>query len=216
MTKTKTQVLPIDVESIAERVLANRGLWIPRTTADESAKDYPEHEARFYTMGRASYLDGNTPAYWSDSLARNAELMRLFSALYAEILKYFKKELNEPVYLATDLAIPGFHIFESNPAFLEMGGDWHIDYPHTTLGLGSVDASTFTVPIMLPTGGAGLDQIGVDGEIHYLPYKEGELVWHTGLQEHRLAKLRTYVPNEYRITLQGHLIRREGDMEVFF
>jgi hypothetical protein len=40
MTKTKTQVLPIDVESIAERVLANRGLWIPRTTADESAKDY--------------------------------------------------------------------------------------------------------------------------------------------------------------------------------
>jgi hypothetical protein len=167
-------------------------------------------------MGRASYLDGNTPAYWSDSLARNAELMRLFSALYAEILKYFKKELNEPVYLATDLAIPGFHIFESNPAFLEMGGDWHIDYPHTTLGLGSVDVSTFTVPIMLPTGGAGLDRIGVDGEIHYLPYKEGELVWHTGLQEHRLAKLRTYVPNEYRITLQGHLIRREGDMEVFF
>ena len=68
---------------------------------------------------------------------------------------------------------------------------------------------------MLPSGGAGLDWL--DGhEKKYMPYEEGVMVWHTGLEEHRIARLFEYVPGEFRITMQGHLIRRNGDMEVFF
>lgn len=203
--QTKRQKLNIDTEDIAARVLSNEQLWIPRS-----------NHIPFYTIGRAAYLDGKTPEYLSESLERNAALMELFPELYVEVLAYLSRELKEPVYLATDLAIPGFHIFKSNPAFLQSGGEWHIDYPHITLGLGSVDHSTFTVPVMLPTGGAGLDRRGIDGEEYYLPYREGVIVWQVGLEDHRLAKLHTYIPNEYRITLQGHLIRRDGDMEVFF
>ena len=204
MIQTKSVALDIDTAEIANRVISSGEYWIPRS------KSVP-----FFTFGRSAYLDGKTPAYTGESKKNNDLLSYLFTNLYIEVTAYLAAELKEPVYLSEDLAIPGFHIFRSDPAFLEMSGEWHTDYPHITLGLGATDASTFTVPIMLPSGGAGLDWF--DGhEKKYMPYEEGVMVWHTGLEEHRIARLFEYVPGEFRITMQGHLIRRNGDMEVFF
>ena len=124
--------------------------------------------------------------------------------------------LEEPVELAHDLSIPGFHVFPSDPRLLAITGDWHMDFPHDTLNIGRADPSAFTLAIKLPTSGGGMDWIDDQGTIKHLPYKEGELVMHSGLGLHRIAGIKKYVPDEYRITLQGHLIRRNNIMEMFW
>jgi len=42
------------------------------------------------------------------------------------------------------------------------------------------------------------------------------MIWHDGKTLHRIAGFKEHVPNEFRITMQGHLIRRNNRMEVFW
>ena len=91
-----------------------------------------------------------------------------------------------------------------------------MDVPHNTLNLGDKDPSAFTVPISLPVSGGGMDWINEVGGKEHIPYNERELVLHSGLDVHRIAGMKKYMPGEYRITLQGHLIRRDITMEVFW
>ena len=132
------------------------------------------------------------------------------------MINYLSYFLREPVVMAYDLARPGFHIFPSHEKFLNIGGIWHKDHPHTLLGMEDIDASTFTIPIKIPESGAGIDWVDEFDIIYYLPYKEKELIWHTGKISHRISAFNEYKPDEYRITLQGHLVRRNGQMEVFW
>lgn len=178
--------------------------WISRST------EYP-----FYTLGRSAYLDGKTPQYKEKQKAMNALLYDNFVGLYKTILHTLQDELDEEVVLAEDLCYPGFHIFPSDEKFLTIAGNWHQDYPHTTLGLPDIDPSTFTVPIMIPESGAGIDYI-IEKEHHYLPYKEKVMLWHDGKTLHRIAGFKEYKPRDFRITMQGHLIRRNNRMEVFW
>ena len=50
----------------------------------------------------------------------------------------------------------------------------------------------------------------------HLPYYERDLLLHDGLTIHRIAGLKKFVPGEYRITLQGHIVRRNKDLEGFW
>ena len=61
-----------------------------------------------------------------------------------------------------------------------------------------------------------MDWIDDEAVIEHIPYRERELVLHSGKEYHRIAGMKKYTPGEYRITLQGHLIRRGKTMEVFW
>ena len=203
--ETCNHLLDIDTFEIKSKLLEYRELWQPRS------KEYP-----FYTLGKSAYLDGKTRAYHKDSAWLNEILLEEFGELYEKILTCLSEEYLEPVELAHDLALPGFHIFPSHPKFLTIAGKWHMDYPHTTLNLGDKDPSAFTLPIELPVSGGGMDFLDDKGIMSHIPYKERELVLHSGLDVHRIAGMKAYTPGEYRITLQGHLIRRDNTMEVFW
>ena len=120
------------------------------------------------------------------------------------------------IYLTTQLRVPGFHIFPSDKKFLKITGNWHQDHPHVTLGLEDVDSYAFTLAIKLPKSGGGMDYIDEFHQRQHLAYNEKDLVIHNGQTIHRIAGMKEYTPNEYRITLQGHIIRRDGLLEAFF
>ena len=203
--ETVEDTLDIDTHEIANKVLALRELWISRS-----------NEFPFYTLGRCAYLDGKTDAYYKDSAWQNDILMGEFGNLYEAITKWLEIQYDTPTFLAHELSIPGFHIFPSSEKFLSIAGKWHMDYPHQTLGLKEEGISAFTVAIQLPTSGGGMDWLDNEGMVSYIPYTEGNIILHSGLDAHRIAGIKKYIPNEYRITLQGHTIRRNGDLEVFW
>jgi len=198
-------LLDIDTVEVADAVKSFCELWQSRSNR------YP-----FYTLGKSAYLDGGTLSYYKDSLWLNEILISNFDDVYSKLLSYLSEELKEEVKLSKDLALPGFHIFPSDPKFLSISGNWHMDHPHVTLGLGESDPYAFTLPIQLPVSGGGMDWLNEVGLSSHLAYTEGEIVLHSGLTPHRIAGIKKYTPGEYRITLQGHLIRRDNTMEVFW
>lgn len=205
MTPFYVATLDIDTESIRDKLFALRDKWELRST------EYP-----FYTLGKTAYIDKHSKEYFDGVDKLNPILMDNFADLYDEVVDYFQKVLGEPVKFTEDLAYPGFHIFQSDKYLLEHAGSWHQDYPQLTLGLEGTDNSTFTVTIMLPASGGGIDWIDAPKSMKHLAYKEKDITWHTGLSMHRIAAIKEYVEGEYRITLQGHLIRRDGMIQIYW
>lgn len=199
--------LKIDTNDIAERVYNLTNKWISRS------QEYP-----FFTLGRSAYLDGKTPEYIKDIRYENSVILGEFGDLIEYTLQTLEEYFHEPINLSWDLRCPGFHIFPSDPVFIEKGiaGNWHKDFPHETLGLGSIDPYTFTIPIEQPASGAGIDYLDKYCQMQHIPYEKGCMILHDGTAFHRIAGLKEYVPNEYRITMQGHLIRRKGRLEAFW
>ena len=196
--------LNYDKDKVILNIFKLQDMWVSRSD------DYP-----FFTLGRSAYLDGKTSEYKKIQKGMNELLYNNFEELYSSVLHVLQDKLNERVYFPKDLCYPGFHIFASDKKLLSITGNWHEDYPHETLGLGDKDTSTFTVPILLPESGGGIDCM-IDNMPIYVGYKENEMLWHDGTTLHRIAGLKEYKPNEYRITLQGHLVRRNNRMEVFW
>jgi len=161
------------------------------------------------------YKTGKSSEYATEVPTKNTKLFKHFSHVYKELQDYFEALLGEKVYLNDKLAYPSFHIAAADPFFLTHGGEWHHDFPHKTLGLGDVDPLTFTVAIELPYGGGGLDYLE-DGKPEHLPYTEGQIVVHDGSIVHRIAPFKECIRGDYRITLQGHLIRHNGFMTMFW
>ena len=186
---------------VADSVLELRNLWESRSD------DFP-----FFTLGKSAYLDGNTEEYFEGAEKLNPVLMETFRPLYKHVSNVLGCELGEEIFSKLDLALPAFHIFPSDKKLLSISGNWHIDNPHTTLELGDMDASAFTLPVMLPTGGGG-----VEFEDGYHPYSVGEMIIHDGKQLHRIASYKKYKQGEYRITLQGHIVRDDkGNLIMFW
>lgn len=191
-------------DKVVDNVFKLKDMWVSRSD------DIP-----FYTLGRSAYLDGKTPNYTKTQKGMNKVLYDNFKELYNCVLHELENKLNEKIYLPKDLCYPGFHIFMSDKSLLSIAGNWHEDYPHKTLDIGDENTSTFTVPIMIPKSGAGIDYV-IDKKEYHLPYKEKEMIWHDGKTLHRIAGLKEYVPDEFRITMQGHLVRRNNRMEIFW
>lgn len=195
----------LDTESIAQRVLSLQQFWEPRS------KHYG-----FYTIGKSAYLDGASIFYKQQAPFFNKILIENFPDVYITMVTCLAATLGEPVRLASDLAIPGFHIFRSDDSIKGVDGGWHIDEPHIQLKLDGTDHSTVTVAIKMPASGSGIEWLDEEKQIHYLPYKEKDMVHHSGFTVHRIAGFKEIVEGEYRITLQGHLIRRNGGMELYW
>ena len=200
----KVHKLDFDANSVFERLLELKPYWELRSP-----------DVGFYTLGKSSYIEGRTPAYKEEKDRLNALLASNFQDLYISMLTKLTDIMKEPVLLSTELAIPGFHIFEVDERMEGQAGNWHTDYPHITLGLDGTDHSTVTVAVKLPQSGAGLDWIDQEGE-HYLPYAENDMIMHDGTNLHRIAGPKDIVPGEYRVTLQGHIIRRDNGLEIYW
>ena len=194
--------LKLDTNEILFNVVKLNDWWIRRS------------DAPFFTLGRNAYMDGKTEAYFHTAKILNPKLMRHFPDLYADLLLYLTDHIGEEVHLNHDFAYPSFHIFESDPAFLDYPSNWHKDFPHETLGLKNDTAYSFTVVIEIPSSGAGLEYR--EGEEKYLKYNVGDIIIHKGDFLHNIARLKEYVPNEYRITLQGHVIRHDGSLIMYW
>lgn len=194
--------LKLDTDEILFNVVKLSDWWIRRS------------DAPFFTLGRNAYMDGKTEAYFHTARILNPKLIKHFPELYADILLYLTDHIGEEVHLNHDFAYPSFHIFESDPAFLDYPSNWHKDFPYETLGLKNDTAYSFTVVIEIPSSGAGLEYR--DGKEKYLEYKVGDIIIHRGDFLHNIARLKEYVPNEYRITLQGHVIRHDGRLIMYW
>lgn len=200
--------LDIDAVGIAQRL---KDLNAGSMPWESRSNDFP-----FYTLGKSAYLDGNTIGYYHSAKEINPVLFQTFNDLYQEVSGKLSKHFGEWVTMNPKLALPGFHIFPSDKKLLTVSGNWHLDAPHTTLGIGEEDAYAFTVAIELPTGGGGID-IKIGGESNeYIEYKVGELFIHNGMTPHRIASYREYKPDEFRITLQGHIVRDGTDLIMFW
>ena len=195
--------LSFDVDEILFNVLKLERYWIKRF-------DVP-----FYTLGRNAYLDGKTENYYKNLKHMNERLISNFSDVYVSIQEYLQESLGEPVYLNHNYSVPSFHIFESHPVFLDFPSNWHTDYPHLILDIGDKDAHSFTYVVDIPSCGAGLEY--KDGEeTKYLEYNVGDFIFHKGDFLHNIAPLKEYKPNEYRITLQGHIVRDQDRLIMFW
>lgn len=192
----------LDIDKIKSNVFKLQDYWIQRS------------EAPFYTLGRNAYMDGKTDAYFKDAEVLNPILVKNFFDLYVAVQVYLTHHIGENVYLSHKFAYPSFHIFESDPAFLDYPSNWHKDFPYETLGLENDTAYSFTYVVEIPSSGAGLEYR--DGKENYLEYKVGDIIVHRGNFLHNIARLKKYVPNEYRITLQGHVIRHNGRLIMYW
>ena len=206
-SKHSFSVVPLDIDlgSTIESVMGLRDQWISRSD-----------EFSFYTLGRCAYLDGKTDAYYNNLERENEMMVREFARLYTNVGEILNSLFNEDVFMTTQLRVPGFHIFPSNKKFLKIAGNFHQDYPHSTLGLEDADTYSFTMALQLPKSGGGLDYIDEFHQRQHLAYKEKDLIVHNGDIIHRIAGMKKYVEGEFRITLQGHVVRKDGILEVFF
>ena len=199
--KIRRVQLDFPMDQVVDSVLKLRNLWESRSL------DFP-----FFTLGKSAYLDGNTEEYFKGARKLNPVLMKTFHPLYKRVANVLGNDLGERTFFKFNVALPGFHIFPSDEKLLSVSGNWHIDNPHVALELGQVDTSAFTVPVMLPISGGGMDS-----EDGYHPYTVGEMIMHDGKQLHRIASYKKYKQGEYRITLQGHIVRNDrGNLIMFW
>jgi hypothetical protein len=184
------------------KLLEREGLW-------ESRSD----QFPFYTIGKNSYQD-NIEDYFHNPEDINVMLLAKLGDFYEEMLKILSEHEGRQVKLDPGLSIPGFHIFPAS--YKTKVGPWHVDIPHEKLGLGSEHAKAYTVAIEMPRGGGGIDFYKEDEEPDHIEYKTGYLYIHDGMLPHRIAGFREVHPGDYRITLQGHIISRYGELVTFW
>ena len=205
-------------EAISLQVLLLKKHWIKR-----------HHMAPFYTLEMAAYLDDNTQddGIKLDYLAHNISscndlLVAYFAALYQQLECCFYQRWGLVVrFNLRHLALPGFHIYEPHPFFEKLVASTHKDLQYRNLfghkaRAHSEDVMTFTLPLSTPAG-AGLnlweDDSCQDADL-FVPYHSGELVVHSGLEQHQAVINCT--SGDERITLQGHGIIIEQQLILYW
>ena len=182
----------------------------------------------FFTMGTPSYIDGKSPraTYVSRVNEMNPLLSAHFAVLLSKVRSSLQDHLQEELIDLPGASLPGFHIFGSHPSFTRPQASIHFDLQHMMVDWPSAPAResvvSFTLPVALPTHGGGLNWWDIDyenwfgleegkrqflaetSEKHFLSYQTGRLVVHSGLLLHQIAPARVILPEDRRITLQGH------------
>jgi hypothetical protein len=224
-----TRLFPVldrgQCETYLRKVHELREYWTKRTG-----------DAVFYTLGAASYLDatnGRFDHFREMAVVTNPILEREFGPLLDGVLRALGSYVGEEVRIATELSVPGFHVFLAS----EFGdksptASLHFDLQYENLRWdihGGADPETqisFTLPLTLPANGGGLlvwnmtwqetrkllkaehaEKLRNRGEPEYVPYEVGVLAVHGGHHLHQIAPFKDHVPSDERTTLQGHAIR---------
>ncbi len=211
---------PEECGRAVEGIEARKELWEPR---------YPG--LPFYTLGAASYLDTGRGEYGTRAARFNPVLEQEFGWLYERLLGALRGHLGAEVAFEPRAARPGFHIFLAHEAFKRPLGRIHFDLQYSGIEWEAENEPDFSRPlsytlaIRLPRSGAGLhlwdftkaeydasgmtdlEAVGRERAPDYIPYREGEMVCHSGLLLHRIAPARGGVRlDDMRVTLQGHAL----------
>ena len=217
---------------VLERVQAHRAVWTQR---------YPGLPA--YTLGAASYLDsgpGRHAAYHAKAAALNPLLEREFGWLYERLLEALGEHLGAEAAFEPRAARPGFHVFLAHEAFRQPLGKVHFDLQFMNIDWPDgrrMDFSrpvSYTLAIRLPKSGAGLhtwdvgkaeydamdpaarDRIGQERTPDYVPYREGSMVCHSGMILHQIAPAPALLPDDVRVTLQGHALPGRNGYRLYW
>jgi hypothetical protein len=185
----------------------------------------------FY-LGAAKYIEQHSN-YKEHASEMNGILQQRFGDIYDKLICFFQKELGTPVRLSDNGGYPGFHIFVRHWMSKQPIAALHFDKNSTkplTWGDKPVDGFfSFTLPIRVPTKGAGLyvfDETAADIPSHLKPllrfrnkakvsYTEGTIVIHDGLTYHMIAPS-DIEEGEYRMTMQGHGLLIDGSWLLYF
>lgn len=194
----------------------------------------------FFSLGAASYLDApeSRDAYLAAAAQTNPILSEVFDDLYGALRRFLEYVLNEPVAYDEQLALPGFHIFYFDGS--EVDDDLVAGRAHFDLQFGFVfpelrpEATlSFTLPLGLPSGGAGLAvwpiryeealrcglsvrDLAVQSRCERMPYATGRMMLHDGFLLHAIGASSDSAPDGQRITLQGHGVRRQGRWTIYW
>jgi hypothetical protein len=190
----------------------------------------------FFSLGTASYMDAQLGdrSYYEKAQRSNRILWGHFDWLYDRVAAALEAHLQAPVRYVPQFALPGFHIFQSDPIFESETASIHCDLQYEKLDWTGFEAPnfanplSFTLAIELPVNGAGLlvwnlqraDIIRLPrstlrewfktSQPNYEPYELGEMVVHSGHTVHQIAPMIAMLADDERITLQGHGIASAG------
>jgi hypothetical protein len=140
--------------SIVEQINSLRHRWITR------------NPNRFYTLGRASYLDmigieAAEGAFLCRLKSENHCLRSHFIFLYRSLCEVLRDILGPQVEMTTEFALPGFHIFRGEGAIAAGKAPPHFDMQYKLLkwadGKDEAEPISFTLPVRLPGAGGGLE-----------------------------------------------------------
>jgi hypothetical protein len=212
----KFELLPEDeCETFVLKVLLLKKHWLRRHA-----------QVPFYTLGLAAYLDDCNIAdkrYLEYHLSQSNELLaQHFLALYQQLGDFFEQQWGlKTRYNLSHLALPGFHIYQPHPAFAQPLASIHRDLQYQKLfgieaGQQTDNVITFTLPLSTPTD-TGLNLWSSPDEAEadlFVPYTTGELVVHSGLEQHQAVINCTGL--DERITLQGHGIRKDQQLILYW
>ena len=223
---------PPECRRVLAQVEAHRADWLPR---------YPG--LPFYTLGAASYLDAGPgrDGYYEKAASFNPLLEREFGWLYDRLRGALADHLRTAVTFEPRAARPGFHVFLAHPAFRRPLARVHFDLQFQDLEwtdeaeMDFTRPFSFTLAVRLPRSGAGLriwetdkavydalspearERVTRETPLHYVPYREGELICHSGLVLHQIAPAGDAMqPDDMRVTLQGHALPGRDGHHVYW
>ena len=226
---TEIEVLsPTECENIRSIVYDHRVDWISRSLV-----------VPFHTLAVASYLDatnGRCPDYAQRAQASNPVLRENFQWLYGRIKEALETLLQTPVILDDRFAHPGFHILGFHETCRYKEASIHYDLQYSLLEWkDSIETPiSFTLSILLPPGGAGLNtwdlqlhetkdlsqsefnELLKKREKKYNSYTTGHMVVHSGHQLHQIAAMPNMQAEDERITLQGHGVLHNGKYHIYW
>ena len=181
--------------------------------------------------------------YQQKAARLNPLLEENFDWLYQRVQQRLETLLNAPVSYKQDAALPGFHLWLSEAIPTRDLVSMHCDLQYQHLSwpdsapLDFSKTLSFTLPIQLPKTGGGLDLADfnhleflqmlpthkIDWQLiprfrnrHIHPYQIGQLVMHSGYTMHRVAPTSRAMPDDKRVTLQGHAVLVDGGWQLYW
>ena len=204
-----------------DKILSNKECLYWSNRVRQMKDKWNKRNVSMNTLGSASYLDLNHEELSFES----NQLLKPFDLLNEKVRSYLESKLKQKVVFRDGCCKPGFHIFECNSIFSYPVASVHKDMQYQRLKyyedeeIDTDNLLSFTLPIELPKK-AGLFLF--DTEVPawsmyffpkilwfnfcnkvYVPYKEGEIVMHKGLDFHMIGPSEINT-EKYRMTLQGH------------
>lgn len=204
------------------------------------------------TIGAPLYRNRHRPDYYAErARATNRMLYDAYRDLYERVAAFFEDRYRMPVAFVDELAIPGFHVMWYDDPGRHEGGGWHVDrlawqVPYfADRGAEVRGIVNFTLPLVVPSGGTGMDIMDDPGEAHeiidldnngesgqdgrigragetrpraevHVSYSPGVMLFNECEVQHRIGSSTTLRAHELRLTLQGHGVLFRGRLLLFW
>lgn len=224
-------ITPLECRATLDRILALRLSWTGR-----GENEFPFFTLGVASYMDLAPPGSDIDAFDKATFESNARLKLHFPDLLEKVRLGVRTITGTEATFPDRVPLPGFHIWLEDAIPRSPTASIHFDLQYEPL----VERSrlprpqqmlSFTLPVRLPTAGGGLNVWNIDyrapdlaqrigdrslheavlsHETVFLPYREGELLLHSGNRAHQIAPVPSVYPGDMRITLQGHGVLSEG------